>query len=81
MVVGLDAGEQDNAREKARRFRSQHRLSYPILVDETGKAREALGLMAFPTNLVIDQEGIVRYYEAGFNQGAVDRVLRELRQR
>jgi peroxiredoxin len=81
VVIGLDAGEEGSAPQKARRFRAQHRLTYPILVDEEGKSKDALGIMAFPTNLVIDGEGTVRYYEVGFNQGAIDRVLRELRQK
>jgi hypothetical protein len=63
---------------KARGFRHQHRLTYPILVETNGKAREALKVMAFPNNIVIDGQGIVRYFEPGFNQGAIDRVLRGL---
>ena len=78
VVIGLNTAERDKPLERARRFRDQHRLTYPILVDEDGKARQALGVSAFPTNLIIDAEGVVRYYEPGFNQGAIDRTLREL---
>jgi peroxiredoxin len=78
VVIGMNTAEQENPIPKARSFRDQHKLTYPILVDVDGKAREALQVMAFPTNIIIDSQGIVRYYEPGFNQGAIDRVLREL---
>ena len=65
MVIGIDTAENDDPAGNARRFQKAHKLTYPILVDEVGKAREALGVMAFPTNLVIDAEGIVRWmYES-----------------
>jgi peroxiredoxin len=75
----MNTAEQSDPMQKARGFRDQHRLTYPILVDASGKAREALQVVAFPTNIVIDASGIVRYYEPGFNQGAIDRALRELK--
>jgi peroxiredoxin len=78
VVIGMNTAEQGDPMPKARGFRDQHKLTYPILVDVDGKAREALQVTAFPTNVVIDAQGIVRYYEPGFNQGAIDRTLREL---
>jgi peroxiredoxin len=81
VVIGLNTAEPDHPADRARRFRDGHKLTFPILVDADGKARATLGVTAFPTNLVIDGEGNVRYFEPGFNQGAIDRVLRELKDR
>lgn len=32
----------------------------------------------FPTNVIIDREGKVRYIAAGFNAAAIDQALQEL---
>jgi peroxiredoxin len=77
VVVAIDtaeaAGEDPVAKAKA--FKEKHGLTYPILVDADGKVRESFGVMAFPTNAVIDQEGKVRSIGAGFIPGA---ILQEL---
>jgi hypothetical protein len=37
--------------------------------------RRAFGIEAFPTNVILDREGTVRYVEAGFNPAAIDKTL------
>lgn len=78
MVIGLDAGETSDPQPKARSFRNEHNLTYPIWLDTNKAAGKALGVLAFPTNLVIDREGTIRYLEAGFNPAALDSALRGL---
>jgi peroxiredoxin len=78
VVVGVNTAEPSDPMARARRFRDQHRLTYPILVDEGNKAATAFGVEAFPTNVILDTEGKVRYLEAGFNPGAINATLRGL---
>jgi len=67
-----------NAAAKARAFQQRHHLSYPILVDSEGEAQRAFGVTAFPTNVVLDRQGTVRYTEPGFNPAAIDNALQRL---
>jgi peroxiredoxin len=77
-VVGIDVAEQGDPLGKARGFQEKHHLTYPILVDSEGKAQRAFGIDAFPTNIILDREGKVRYVEAGFNPAAIDKTLQDL---
>ena len=78
VVIGLDAGETSDPQPKARSFRDAHHLTYPIWLDTKKEAGKVLGVLAFPTNLVIDREGTIRYVEVGFNSGGLDSALRGL---
>jgi peroxiredoxin len=71
-------GEQGDPTEKVRHFRDQHHLTYPILLDRGNRAAEALGVIGYPTNVILDREGTIRYLEPGYNAPAIDRVLHEL---
>jgi peroxiredoxin len=81
VVIGLDAGETSDPQPRARSFRDQHHLTYPIWLDTKKEAGKALGVLGFPTNLVIDREGTIRYLEPGFNPGGLDSALRGLMER
>jgi peroxiredoxin len=76
VVIGIDTAEGENPREKALRFRSQHRLTYPILVDEEEKVAEAFAVMAYPTNVLIDRAGRVRYVGEGFDPEEITEAVR-----
>jgi len=78
VVIGIDTGETGDATEAAARFRAQHGLTYPILVDRDDSVQRAYGVQAFPTNVVIDRRGFVRYAGAGFDRQGIDRTLGEL---
>jgi cytochrome c biogenesis protein CcmG/thiol:disulfide interchange protein DsbE len=55
-VIGIDVLE--NAR-KAESFRSEHRLSYPIVVDD-GALRNQYNVNGLPVHVFIDRRGTVR---------------------
>jgi peroxiredoxin len=78
VVVGVNTAEEGNPREKASAFQQKHALTYPILLDETGEVRKAYRVDGFPTNVIIDRDGTVRYIQPGFNPGAVSKTLQEL---
>ena len=64
----------------AKGMHDKHKLTYPFWVDVEGEAAEAFGVQALPTNVVIDQQGVVRYFRTGFDGNGIDAVLKQLRQ-
>jgi cytochrome c biogenesis protein CcmG, thiol:disulfide interchange protein DsbE len=62
VVLGIDAREHAplaEQTEKARQFRGKHGLTYPILVDAGDQVVEQYRVFGFPTNVIIDRQGIV----------------------
>lgn len=81
--VGESGQDQDQNERKVMDFLKEAGVKWPVLMDEQGYSREyAWG--AIPTNMVIDQEGIIRAYWMGFTaddldgsifKGKIDKVL------
>jgi len=75
-LLVINTGERGNAETLAAAFRKRYQLTYVIGLDLDGRVRRDYGVFAFPTNLVIDREGIVVYAEAGFNDAALQMAVR-----
>ncbi len=60
-VVGIDVLE---SARKAAGFRSQHHLSYPVVVD-TGTLRSQYEINGLPVHVFIDREGVVQKIVVG----------------
>jgi cytochrome c biogenesis protein CcmG/thiol:disulfide interchange protein DsbE len=76
-VVGVDVLE---SARKAELFRSEHHLSYPVVVD-SGALRTAYEINGLPVHVFIDRKGIVRKIVVGELSAAgmrsnVERILR-----
>jgi peroxiredoxin len=69
-VVGVDVLE--NAR-KAALFRTEHHLSYPVVVD-TGTLRSQYEINGLPVHVFIDRSGVVRKIVVGELSGAAMRA-------
>jgi peroxiredoxin len=78
VVIGVDTAETNGPMEAAARFQAQHQLTYPILVDRDDTVETAYGVHAFPTNVIIDRRGYVRYAGSGFDSAGINRTLGEL---
>ena len=78
MVIDINAGEESNPKAMARGFQQKHGLTYPILPDESGKVTQAYRVQGFPTNVIMDREGKLRYIEPGFNAEAINKALQQL---
>lgn len=78
VVVGIDTREEGHFAAQASAFRARHRLTYPILCDESGAAAQAFEVQAIPVNVVIDRGGVVRYVKTGYDPDAVDSALDSL---
>ena len=77
-MIGVNTGERSDQNEAAARFRDRHGLTYPILLDVGDKIAELYGLEAYPTNVIIDGTGVVRYIDAGFDEEAVRKLIDRL---
>lgn len=83
VVVGVDLfnGERNLNRtiDDVRRFVTFYGVSYPVLLDDSGKVGGAYGVAPIPTSYIIDQQGKVRYVKVGqLNTVEVERLFRRL---
>ena len=77
-VFGVNAGERDDPQKMARQFVAQNGVTYPTLMDTEDVASQAYKIEAFPTIAIIDRKGVLRYFQAGFNEEAVVRLVEKL---
>lgn len=64
--------------EKARAFVEQNHYSFPVLPDHDGVAVTAHGVNNFPTLLLIDASGRIRYRNIGYRDGFDDVIAAQL---
>ncbi|BAS68190.1 TlpA disulfide reductase family protein [Bathymodiolus septemdierum thioautotrophic gill symbiont] len=57
-IITINVGEP---RDKIVKFIKKLKLTLPILLDENGKAVKEWGVYAYPSNFLIDREGVIRY--------------------
>jgi thiol-disulfide isomerase/thioredoxin len=58
----------ENEKEKTiKSFINSNNYSFPVLVDDSTKFVEKLGVESIPTKFAIDQDGIVQFSSVGFN--------------
>ena len=53
--------------EEVEALRDEHGLTYPLFVDLDGKAQEEYGVIVFPSTGVIDEKGVLRFYQPSRN--------------
>jgi peroxiredoxin len=58
VVLGVNMTRQDDARAVSP-FVEQYKLTFPILLDETGKAENAYQMKSLPSSFFIDRQGII----------------------
>lgn len=73
VAINLDEDEAD-----ARRFLEKHPISYPVLLDPSGKTAADWGIKAMPTSFLLDGSGtIVRQY-AGFEPSHMEEIRHDI---
>jgi thiol-disulfide isomerase/thioredoxin len=76
-IVGINWERAEGAgehRSLAREFVMQNNLTFPMMYDHERNAVEPYQIQAFPTVIMIDREGVVRYVNIGFDPHA-DQIL------
>jgi thiol-disulfide isomerase/thioredoxin len=61
-VIGIDVNEKPAA---VRGFRDEHKIDYPIALDETGSVFTGLGLHEYPTHMFLHRTGKISCIFAG----------------
>lgn len=56
--IGIDVRE---SKKKVISFAEKYKISYPILLDPKGEAGSLYRVPFFPFNLIIDQNGVIRF--------------------
>ena len=57
----------DESQKIVRRFFDKKEISVPTFFDVEGEVIEAYGIESFPTTLVLDGGGVIRYRNVGFH--------------
>lgn len=63
-VLGIDTLFQDS-RDAVAEFVNEQRVTYPILLDDTGATTRQWAAQNLPRSFVVDRAGIVRYFKIG----------------
>ncbi len=74
-LVGVDCYDSV---EKSKAFTKEHQLNWRSFMDEKGEIAANWGVRAFPTMLLIDHEGKVRYKNFHMGQSGVDPRIEDL---
>jgi peroxiredoxin len=77
-VLTIMTGEREEPFQAARGFKQKHSITHPLWVDPDHSAARALGLKAYPTNIIIDGQGVVRYHQTGFDGNGLDQTLKAI---
>jgi peroxiredoxin len=76
VVLGVNVEE---AREIVAPFVDAFEMSYPVLLDESGRLLQTYRAMGLPMSVVVDQEGVIQARHIGVLTAAdLDRYLAEL---
>jgi thiol-disulfide isomerase/thioredoxin/Flp pilus assembly protein TadD len=66
VLIGISS---DREEEVWKEFTGKNKMVWPQYRDENRKIQNAFNIRAYPTYIVIDHEGIVRYQSSGFSWG------------
>jgi peroxiredoxin len=68
----------DKQRDNAARLARQLNLSLPVLLDPSGAVAGTFDPPKMPSSFVVDKKGIVRYVNAGYENGDIAHFKKEL---
>jgi cytochrome c biogenesis protein CcmG, thiol:disulfide interchange protein DsbE len=75
-IVGVNV---DSQRETMTRFVVSHKIAWPQCWDDGHATRDVFAVDRFPTDIVLDHEGVEVGRIAGWGTGSLDRVSRAIR--
>lgn len=65
-VIGVNVEEQS---DKAKQYISSYPVDFPVLFDTTNKVSKSYDVLAMPTTVIIDRNGVVRFLHEGYRDG------------
>lgn len=80
IAVNLTYAERvSNKRSKVEEFKSEYKLTFPILLDEEGDVGNTYQTITIPTTYMIDTNGIIRKKIIGpMDQEMMERLVSEM---
>ena len=73
MLIGISS---DFDEAKWRDFTGKNRMIWPQYRDNDRRILEAFNIRAFPTYIIIDHEGILRFQSTGFGAANLDAAVK-----
>lgn len=68
----------DDSRDGVVTYRTQHRLTFELLLDWTHEVTNQYGVRGLPVNVLIDRTGTIHEYRGGITQGELEEKVVEL---
>lgn len=62
---------------QVRKFLSSHPFSYSVVAADSLVMKE-LGVQTWPTHIIVDKQGIIRYVSVGYENGSVDKLRKSI---
>lgn len=84
IVLGIAVWASEDPFEEAQKFVQKHGLTFPVVVDPDKRGLNSAApykVTGVPTNVIVDADGIVRYYQGGFVEKEVRKALNEVLKR
>jgi len=79
-LVGVSSDQDEQA---WKRFIASNHMDWPEYIDLTGQVRERFAVDSYPTYVVVDRDGIIRFRQSGFSElskedleEAIDKALK-----
>jgi peroxiredoxin len=63
VVLGV---EVEDSRRTVERFVSETEMTYPVLLDPSGRVKQAYRVSGLPMSLLVDREGVIRVRHIGY---------------
>ena len=79
VVVAVMMPLQPDPVKAAAAFQKKYKFTFPVLLDTADfGAEHTWGIPGHPTNAVIDQQGILRYYSGGYEGPKIEALIKQL---
>jgi peroxiredoxin len=79
VLLGVNLTNTEKTRDDAINFAKQSNVTFPILLDTEGKAADQYALVAYPTTVIIDSHGEIRYkYIGGVSYDALKKTIAKI---
>lgn len=65
VILAVNGRDQETSTRAVRKFAEEFQISFPVLLDESGKVRKRYRLVGLPTTVFVGADGIVRAVNIG----------------
>ena len=65
VVLGVNGRDQERSTKAVQRFVDEFAVTFPVALDQRGRARQAFRLFGLPTTVFIDTAGVIQQIHTG----------------